>query len=247
MIKELALYAPHHQELRQRLIVCISAVAVCAVAAYLFIDPIINLLLKPLYTAYPQLDKLVYTKLTEAFIVYLKVALFAGLFLAFPVIIHQIWMFVAPGLKDDEKSVARRIIFWSTLLFVSGAFFSYEVVLPKMLKFFMGYAGPALQPMLKFGFYLTFASRAIFAFALAFEIPFLMVMAMVVGLVSDHHFRKKRRYFYVVIITLAFLLTAGEIVATMLLSLPLFGLYESGIVVGNFIVTKNNESADKGV
>ncbi|MDH3347884.1 MAG: twin-arginine translocase subunit TatC, partial [Desulfobulbaceae bacterium] len=109
--------------------------------------------------------------------------------------------------------------------------------------FFMGYSGPVLQPMLKFGLYLTFAARSILAFGLAFEIPFLMVMACLAGLVSPDYFRTKRKYFYIVILTLAFLLTAGEIVATMLLFIPLFGLYESGIIAGNVLVSKDSAAS----
>ena len=243
MIRGLALYTPHHKELRQRIIICLVSVVVCSIIAYVFIDPLIELLLRPIYIAYPELDKLVYTKLTEAFIVYLKVALFGGLFMAFPVIIYQVWFFISPGLRDEEKAVARRTIFWSTFLFVSGGFFAYQVVLPKTLIFFMGYSGPVLQPMLKFGLYLTFAARSILAFGLAFEIPFLMVMACLAGLVSPDYFRTKRKYFYIVILTLAFLLTAGEIVATMLLFIPLFGLYESGIIAGNVLVSKDSAAS----
>ena len=96
----------------------------------------------------------------------------------------------------------------------------------------MSFATPQLQPMLKLGLYLTFTGRLILAFGIAFEIPFLMVMVIRAGLLDQDHFRKKRLYFYSAIVVLSFLLTAGDITATILLAVPLFGLYEAGILAG---------------
>ena len=105
----------------------------------------------------------------------------------------------------------------------------------------MGYAGSNLEAMPKLGLYLTFVARMVLAFAIAFEIPFLMVMAASTGLVSHNHFRTKRKYFYCAIVVLSFLLTAGDITATVLLSFPLFGLYESGIIAGKMFSRKDKE------
>ena len=96
----------------------------------------------------------------------------------------------------------------------------------------MSYASPTLQPMLKLDLYLTFTGRMVLAFGIAFEIPFLMVMAIRTGLIQGDHFRQKRTYFYIAIVVLSFLLTTGELTATTLLSLPLFALYEAGIIAG---------------
>ncbi len=225
-------FAPHYQELRQRLIISFLVIAVATGVCYLFIDQLAGFCMRPLFLAYPKLDHMVYTKLTEAFISYIKLSLLAGIIVSFPVLFYQAWMFIAPGLLPEEKRLARRIVLWATLLFASGALFAFFIVLPKMLSFFMSYAGDNLQPMPKLGLYLTFVARMVLAFGIAFEIPFLMVMAMKTGLVSRSHFSKKRTYFYIAIIILSFLLTAGDITATALLSFPLFGLYEAGIVAG---------------
>jgi len=148
------------------------------------------------------------------------------------VLLYQAWMFISPGLLDDERRLAKQIVLWATLLFAAGALFSFFIVLPRTMIFFMSYAGDNLQPMPKLGLYLTFVARMVLAFGIAFEIPFLMVMTLKTGLVSRGHFKAKRKYFYMAIVVLSFLLTAGEITATVLLSLPLFGLYEAGIVAG---------------
>lgn len=223
-------FAPHHQELRKRLIRCFLAILITTVVAYLFVDQIVNFCMQPLFSAYPELQKLVYTKLTEAFITYIKLSILVGIIVSFPVLIYQIWMFIAPGLLDHEKRLARIIVFWATFLFAGGALFSFFIVLPEMLGFFMSYAGPNLIPLPKLGKYLTFVARMVLAFGIAFEIPFLMFMTSRAGLVSKDYFKKNRKYFYIAIIVLAFLLTAGEVTATVLLAFPLFGLYETGIL-----------------
>jgi len=111
----------------------------------------------------------------------------------------------------------------------------------------MSYAGPNLEPLPKLGLYLTFVARMVLAFGIAFEIPFLMFMASKSGLISRDYFRTKRMYFYIAIVVLAFLLTAGELMATALLSFPLFGLYESGILLGRIFVKekKQDDSEDQ--
>ena len=243
MIAALEYFRPHHQELRTRLIRSFVAITLCSVVAYFFIDQIAALCTQPLFLADPALKTLVYTKLTEAFISYIKLALLVGILASFPYLLYQAWMFVAPGLLDQEKRIARLIIFWATGLFAAGALFSFFIVLPRMLTFFMGYAGTNITPMPKLGLYLTFVARMVLAFAIAFEIPFLMVMASSTNLVNHNHFRAKRKYFYMAIIVLSFLLTGGDITATVLLSLPLFGLYESGIIVG-MVFGRNKKDED---
>jgi sec-independent protein translocase protein TatC len=245
MIAAFEHFAPHHKELRKRLIRCFLVITLATVVAYLFIDQIVFLCMQPLFSAYPALQKLVYTKLTEACITYIKLSLLVGIIASFPVLIYQAWMFVAPGLLDDERRLARQAVFWSTFLFAAGASFAFFIALPRILGFFMSYAGPNLEPLPKLGLYLTFVARMVLAFGIAFEIPFLMFMTGKSGLVSRDYFRTKRMYFYIAIVVLAFLLTAGELMATALLSFPLFGLYESGILLGRvFVKEKKLDDSD---
>ena len=227
--RSLELFAPHHQELRKRLIKIFLTIIIFTAVAYGFSEHIARIFLAPLFQASPLIDKLVYTNLPEAFLAYIKLSLLVGLVAAFPVIIYQIWRFIAPGLKSSEKKFTTTVVFWATLLFAAGAAFALVVVLPKMLHYFMSYASPNLQPLPKFGTYLTFVARTMLTFGLSFEIPFLMVMSGKAGLVKAGYFRKKRVSFYIAIVVLAFLLTAGDFMATAMLAIPLFGLYESGV------------------
>ncbi len=238
MIPFLEQLRPHHEELRRRLLVSALAVAVCTGLAWLFIDQLAAFALSPLLDSIHP-GKLVYTRLTDAFISYLKLALLCGITVSFPFLLYQAWMFTAPGLLAHEKRLARRIIFWSGGLFLAGALFAFFIVLPRTLAFFMSYAGENLQPMLKLNLYLAFAARLVLAFAVSFEIPFLMVMAAAAGLVRRDHFSRKRKFFYIAIVALAFLLAAGDLTAAALLALPLFGLYEAGILaVRGFVRAK---------
>ncbi|RUM43932.1 MAG: twin-arginine translocase subunit TatC [Desulfocapsa sp.] len=229
LVRSLEQFRPHHQELRQRLIRVFLGVTVCTGIAYGFSESIAQLFMIPLFAASPYLDHLVYTNLPEAFLSYLKLSLLIGLIVSFPYTLFQLWMFVAPGLKKEEKKFGITVVFWATLLFGSGALFALFGVLPRMLLFFMSYASDSLEPLPKFGKYLTFVARTVLAFGLSFEIPFLMVMTGKAGFVQAAYFRSKRLYFYAAIILMAFLLTAGDFMATGLLAIPLFFLYEAGV------------------
>ncbi len=237
-------FRPHHQELRVRLLKSFAAIALSTALAYFFIDHLAAFCTHPLFLAAPTLEKLVYTKLTDAFVSYIKLALLSGIIVSFPYLLYQIWMFIAPGLLSKERAVARRVILWSTGLFIGGALFGFFIVLPKTLSFFMSYAGENLEPMPKLGLYLTFVARMVLAFAISFEIPFLMVMTTVVGLVTHDHFKAKRKYFYIAIVVLSFLLTAGEVTATVLLAFPLFALYEAGIIAGRIFISKQKDDGE---
>ena len=227
--RSLAFFRPHHLELRKRLIVVCVSIITCTVIAYIFAEQIASLCIAPLFNASPLVYRLVYTNLPEAFLAYIKLALLVGVICSMPIVIYQLWSFVAPGLRENEKKLAITVVFWSTLLFMVGGAFAFFAVIPQMLIYFMSYASEGLEPLPKLGKYLTFVARTILAFGLSFQIPFLMVMAGKGGLVQAAYFKKKRMYFYIAIIVLSFLLTAGDFMATALLAIPLFFLYEAGI------------------
>jgi len=238
-------YSAHHlKELRSRLIVSVLTVALFSAAAYVFIKPITQALVAPLFTAYPNLAHLVYTNLTEAFFSYVKLSLLAGIIAGFPMLLYQSWMFVAPGLRQGERRQVLIVVLSATFLFVGGVFFSYLVVMPEMLSFFMGFARSNLRPMPKFGAYLTFVARTALAFGLAFEVPFLMVAASKTGLVGKGYFRRHRLYYYLAILVVAFLLAAGDLFSAGLLAIPLGLLYEIGILASNFLGHKDRTNID---
>jgi sec-independent protein translocase protein TatC len=227
--RTILLFRPHHQELRQRLTRVFITIILTTCIAYIFSEKIAGFFIKPLFTATPLMKTLVYTNLPEAFLSYIKLSLLLGFLVSFPVILYQAWAFISPGLKKEEKNLAVTVVFWGSLLFAIGAFFALFGVLPRMLNYFMSYASPSLEPLPKFGKYLTFVARTIIAFGLSFQIPFLMVMAGRGNLVQASYFRTQRIYFYGAITVLSFILSAGDLMATVLLTIPLFLLYEAGI------------------
>lgn len=224
-------FGSHLQELRKRVLISFLAIVSFTVVAYIFSEHITRFFMEPLLLAHPALVKLVYTNLTEAFVSYLKVSLLTGIIFSFPIVLYESWMFVAPGLLKSEKNVVLQVVLGASLLFAGGVAFAYFVVLPEALAFLMGFAREGLQPLPKLDSYLTFVARASLAFGLAFEIPFLMVVAGKTGIVGKNYFRKQRKYFYLIILVLAFLLTVGDLFSAFLLALPLIGLYEGGILI----------------
>ena len=221
----------HLEELRQRLIVSFSAVFISAALSYIFAEQIARFFMTPLFLASPALVKLVYTNLTEAFITYLKLSLLMGIIFSIPVLLYEMWMYIAPGLHQNEKKTVLTVVFWASLLFGAGAGFAFFIVLPRALHFFMGFANPQLTPLPKLSGYLTFVARTSLAFGLSFEIPFLMVAAARIGWVKRNYFSTKRKFFYPAILVLSLLFAAGDLMAAILLCLPLFALYESGILI----------------
>lgn len=243
--RSLAFFRPHHDELRKRLVKVFISITLCTIVAYFFSEQIALFFIKPLFDASPLVYRMVYTNLPEAFLAYIKLALLVGIIASFPVLLYQVWSFIAPGLHDHEKKLAVTVVFWSSILFLSGAAFALYSVLPKMLTYFMSYANPGLEPLPKLGLYLTFVARTVMAFGLSFQIPFLMVMSGRAGIVKAQYFRDKRLYFYGAIVMLAFLLSAGDLMATGLLTFPLFALYEAGIFLTALFSRKKKETTDE--
>jgi sec-independent protein translocase protein TatC len=233
----------HLEELRKRLLVSFGTIFLFAVLAYFFAEQIARFFMMPLFSAQSEVVKLVYTNLTEAFITYLKLSLLIGITFSIPVLIYELWMFIAPGLHSSEKKTVLTVVFWATLLFTAGASFAFFIVLPQLLHFFMGFSNPKLTALPKLGGYITFVARTSLGFGLAFEIPFLMVAAAKIGWVSRTYFSTKRKFFYPAILMLSFLLAAGDIMAAILLCLPLLALYEAGILIIRLFARKPENDA----
>ncbi|MFC1523566.1 twin-arginine translocase subunit TatC [Thermodesulfobacteriota bacterium] len=224
-------FAEHLQELRGRVLKSFVAIGLATAIAYYYSEALVHFLMDPLFVARPNLAQLVYTNLTEAFIAYLKVSLLFGILFSFPVLCYQMWMFIAPGLHKKEKKTAIMVVFLGTGLFASGACFAYFVVMPEALSFLMGAGDLDIEPLPKMDGYLSFVARTALAFGLAFEIPFLMTAAAKTGIVDPTVFIRQRMYYYIAILVTAFLLTAGDVFSAVLVTFPLIGLYEAGILV----------------
>lgn len=223
-------FTTHLEELRRRLIICFCAVGIGFVISYIFSKKLFEILMQPLLAAMPPEEKLIYTGLPEAFFTYLKVAFLAGVLLSVPVIIYQLWVFIAPGLYDREKRWVFPIVFLSSLFFLGGAFFGYFIVFPFGFKFFMGFASDYVKPLPAMKEYLGFSSKLLFAFGVVFELPLFVTFLAKLGIVDVQFLKAKRKYAILLFFVFASILTPPDVITQILMAGPLILLYEVGIL-----------------
>jgi len=233
----------HHLiELRTRLIYCFAAFGVAVAIAYAFAEPLFEFLVRPLTELLKGQDrKLIYTGLTEAFLTYLKVALFAGFFATFPVFASQAWGFISPGLYRQEKRVFLPFLISTPLLFFCGAAFAYYVVFPNAYAFFLSFESPATETMLaiqleaKVNEYLSFVMRLILAFGICFELPVILSLLGRAGFLTSRGLMERWRIAVVIIFTLSAIITPPDIFSMVALALPMILLYGISIVMVRLI------------
>jgi sec-independent protein translocase protein TatC len=222
----------HLVELRRRLLWSFATVIVCFFICFAFAKDIFSVLVQPLIKA--GQGKLIYTDVFEAFFVQVKVALFAALMLAFPVIATQLWRFVAPGLYAREKRAFLPFLLMTPLFFIAGACFAYFAAMPWALHFLLSYQGNIggiqQEALPGVGNYLNFCTRFIFGFGAAFLLPILLMILERAGIVTRDQLAKSRRYAVVVAAGVAAVLTPPDVVSMLMLLIPLYGLYEFAIL-----------------
>ena len=222
----------HLIELRKRLLWCLAALALAFFACLYVAKPIFAVLVQPLIAA--GQGKIIYTDIFEAFFVEVKVALFAALMITFPVLATQLWRFVAPGLYRKEKRALLPFLLMTPVLFGAGASFAYYVAMPYALRFllsFQGDVGGIQQEALPgVGNYLTFVTRFIFGFGVAFLLPIVLMLLERAGLVTRDQLARSRRYAIVGAVAIAAVLTPPDAVSQLMLAVPLYALYEFAIL-----------------
>ena len=223
-------FTAHLEELRRRLIICFAAIGVGFVISYVFSKRLFEILMMPLLSAMPPQEKLVYTGLPEAFFTYLKVAFLAGVLLAIPVIMYQVWMFIAPGLYDKEKRLILPIVLLSSIFFVGGALFGYFVVFPFGFQFFMGFASDYVRPLPSMKEYLSFSAKLLFAFGVVFELPLFITFLARLGIVDAPFLKAKRKYAILLFFVFAAILTPPDVITQIMMAGPLIFLYEISII-----------------
>jgi len=235
----------HLIELRQRFIWSLLAIVVGFAVCYYFAPEIYGFLVKPLAQATEgEHRRLIYTGLTEAFLTYVKLALWAGCFLAFPVIAIQIWIFVAPGLYKNERSAFLPFLVATPVLFMMGAAIAYYLVFPMAWKFFLSFEMPAspdnlpIQLEARVSEYLSLSMTIILAFGIAFQLPVVLILLTRAGLLSAAKLSKFRRYAIVLIFIVAAILTPPDVISQISLAVPLLVLYELSILGAKWVEKK---------
>ena len=222
----------HLIELRRRLLVSLAALVGAFVLCLYFAKPIFAVLVQPLLAA--GQGKLIYTDVFEAFFTEVKVALFAALMLCFPVFATQAWRFVAPGLYVKEKKAFLPFLLMTPVFFGGGAAFAYFVAMPWALKFLLSFEGTVggveQEALPGVGNYLSFVTRFLFGFGVAFLTPVLLMLLERAGLITREMLTKHRRHAIVVCAGVSAVLTPPDAVSMLLLLVPLYLLYEFAIL-----------------
>ncbi|HBK14135.1 MAG: twin-arginine translocase subunit TatC [Erythrobacter sp.] len=226
----------HLIELRGRLVRCVLALALAFGVCLYFADPILGFLIQPLKNAFPVGEgQLIFTKLYEVFFVELKVALFAGFCLSFPIIANQLWAFIAPGLYAKEKRAFLPFLLATPILFGMGAALAYYVVMPTAFRWFLGFEGTAggmeIQALPTANEYLGLVMQFILAFGMSFLLPVLLLLLHRAGLVTRDQLVSARRYVIVLIVALAAIITPPDPGSQLLLAVPLLLLFEGSLVL----------------
>src|SRR5512146_2646810 len=235
-------FLDHLEELSWRIIYSLAAVIVCVgVGFFLSVRyDVVGLLARPILPLIPE-HKLVYTHPSEGFTVILNAAMTFGLVLASPVIIYQVWAFLAPALHRSEKRVGLGVLFSGVLLFVAGAALAYFVVVPLALPWLFGFAGPSLVPLITAEDYFSFIFAMVLTFGVSFELPIVILALAALGIVTPTFLSKYRRHAVVLIIIIAFL-TPGDLVwTTVALSVPLYLLYELSVFAARLIYRRREK------
>ena len=234
----------HLIELRGRLLRCLAALAVAFAICFYFADPILGFLVRPLTDAFPPGEgQLIFTKLYEIFFVELRVALFAGFFIAFPIIANQLWAFVAPGLYAREKRAFLPFLIATPILFTAGGALAYFVVMPTAFRWFLGFEGQTggltIEALPSTGEYLSLVMQFILAFGISFLLPVLLLLLNRAGIVSRAQLVGARRYVIVGAVALAAIVTPPDPGSQLLLAIPLLLLFEGSLLMMWFGDRKN--------
>lgn len=222
---------PHIAELRKRLVIISAALVVAFFACFAVYEPILNWMMVPIEAVLPEGSQMVAIEVQETFFTALKVAFFSGFLLTLPVIFWQMWLFIAPGLYENEKKFIFPFVFFATLMFLIGASFAYYIVVPFGFDFLINFGSQVVTVMPSIGKYVGFFTKLLFGFGIAFELPVITFFLAVVGLVDDRMLKDFFRYAIILIFMLSALLTPPDILTQFLMAGPLIILYGVSILI----------------
>lgn len=230
-------FIAHLLELRDRLLRIVLAVVVIFIILFIYpgANTLYSLLAQPLLATLPAGGQMIATEVTTPFFVPMKVAGMAAFLIALPYILYQVWAFIAPGLYSHEKRFALPLVVSSTLLFFAGMAFAYFLVFPVVFGFITQVAPEGVAVMTDIGKYLDFVLTLFMAFGITFEVPVAVVLLVKIGFVSVEKLRESRPYVVVGAFVIGAIFTPPDVISQFMLAMPLWLLYEVGIIVASFI------------
>ena len=238
-------FISHLIELRSRLLRSIVAVVVVLLCLFPFAKQIYAALAAPLLRVLPAGSTMIATDVTGTFLVPLKVTLMVAFLFALPYVLYQMWAFVAPGLYQHEKRLALPVIFSSVFLFGVGMAFAYFIVFPIAFGFFAGYAPVGVQMMTDIDKYLSFVLTMFIAFGITFEVPVVVVVLVWLGVVELAKLRAIRGYVIVGAFVVGAIFTPPDVLSQVMLAVPLWLLYELGLLIARFVSTSKHRRAEE--
>lgn len=232
----------HLIELRSRLIKMFVGILGIFLLLVGFSRELYDFFSSPLVALLPVGSSMIATDVTTPFMAPIRLTFFVAAFLAMPMILYQIWAFVAPGLYQHEKKIAIPVLVSSVLLFYAGVAFAYYVVLTGVLKFFILFSPDNVLPMTDINSYLNFAMKLFLVFGATFEIPVLTLLLVLAGVVSTQSLADKRRYIIVGCFAISAVVTPPDGLSMLLLAMPMWWLFELGLLLANVLVKQKNHS-----
>lgn len=237
--KELTL-VEHLSELRKRLIISFLGIVVGSIISYSFVDRIVDFLVKPA-------DKLefIYLSPPELFMAYIKIAVISGILISSPITLMQIWLFIKPGLKPNERRYLRFGLWMGIIFFLIGAVFAYYTLVPITIRFFIEISKNEIAPMISFDSYLRFVSTLLLSSGLVFELPLLIILLAQLNLITANSLIKYRKYVILIIFIIAAIITPPDVISQILLGVPMVVLYEISIWFAKAIEKRKKAKAEK--
>lgn len=230
----------HLTELRKRLIYSSTVLLVAIMICYNFAE----MLVKDIISIAPAI-KFVFIAPAELLLSYVKIAVIGGFVIAAPFLILQTWLFVSPGLKKNEKRTIAVSLFAGGIFFIVGVVFSYVVILPIMLQFFMGFKIEEIEEMISFSNYLSFVLTSLLSFGVVFELPIIMVILTKFNILKVKFLKTNRKYFILAIFVIAAILTPPDVITQVLLAAPMLLLFEVGVIFCTIVEkSKKKENQD---
>ncbi len=238
-------FVEHLVELRNRLLRVVLAVLCFLVVLFPFANDLYALLAEPLLRHLPEGTSMIATQVASPFLTPFKLTIVLSIFLAMPVVLYQVWSFVAPGLYKHERRLVFPLLITSSVLFYLGMAFAYFVVFPLMFAFFQAVAPEGVAIMTDISSYLDFVLKLFVAFGLAFEVPIATILLVWTGFTTPDELVSKRPYIIVGAFVLGMMLTPPDIISQTLLALPMWVLFELGVIFSRIYVRKRTPDADE--
>ncbi len=233
-------FLDHLEELRWRLIKALVSVVFFTIIIFYFSDPILEFMLKPALTTEAQVNLQV-LKVQAIFIIKLEIALIVGIVFSIPVILYQLWAFVAPGLHKNERRFIWPIIAGAFVSFIGGAAFAYFLIIPYALEFFLGLAPTTVENNIAVDFYFGFLIRIMVVFGIVFQMPVISVILSKLGLITPAFLKKYRRHAIVIFFVAAAILTPPDPTTQVMLAIPMLLLYEVTIWLSYIFYKKRSQ------